>query len=95
MRSGSLASALLIAAAAAPVGVALGWGYFAALRRSVQTYLEGGRTATALSATAARIGIAAIVFALFARLGIAALLGASAGFLLARTICLKRFVGPA
>jgi hypothetical protein len=95
MRSPSLASGLLLAAAAAPVGIALGWGYFAAVRRSVRAYVQGERLASAVAATAARLGIATTVLALAARLGAAALLGAAAGFLLARTICLKRFGGAA
>jgi len=90
MRQGSLEFALPIVVSAALVGFALGMGYFACLRLTVQAYVArtGWRAAAAL--TCARLIGALIVFSIAARFGAGALLAAFGGFLIARTIALRR-----
>lgn len=69
-------------------GLALGWGYFAALRRSVDVYASG-RCRLAAILTVARIA-GAIAFLVFAvQFGALPLLAAFLGLLVARALALR------
>jgi F1F0 ATPase subunit 2 len=71
------------------LGALLGAGYFAALRQNVEQYLGGAPLGPALALHLGRLLLAGLVFALIARAGAAALLGALAGFVLARTLAVR------
>lgn len=90
MRLVSLEFAMPIVVCAALIGLALGMGYFACLRLTVQACLArtGWRAPVAL--TCARLIGALMVFAIAARFGAGALLAAFGSFLIARTFALRR-----
>lgn len=73
----------------AVAGVALGLAYFASLKRSVASFVSGGRWPRSLAEMAARIGVAAAVLLVAAKLGAVPLLALFGGFLLARTLTLR------
>jgi len=87
--AGIVASGVL-ALVAVPAGIALGLGYFTALRRSVHALAAAGVGLNVALATLARIAVAVAAFAVCAHLGGAVLVGAFAGFLIARAICVQR-----
>jgi hypothetical protein len=89
MNDGTLASTLVLAAAMALAGLALGLTYFHALRRTVDAF-AGGRGWLGLAGlTLARITGAVIVLTFMARLGAMPLIAGFLGFLLARAITLR------
>lgn len=67
-----------------PVGLVLGLAFFLSLRSNTRLYIEGGRIGTAIAIHLARIIGAGIAFFLISTQGAGALIGAFAGFLLAR-----------
>ncbi len=82
--------ALPIVASAALVGFALGAGYFACLRFTVRAYVASTGLRAVVALTCARLIGAVIVFSIAARFGAGALLAAFGGFLVARTIAVRR-----
>jgi len=77
-------------AASLLLGLLLGMGYFAALRQNVERYLAGRALGPALALHLGRLLLAGLAFVLIAQAGAAALLGALAGFVLARFLALRR-----
>ena len=71
------------------LGLLLGMGYFAALRQNVEGYLAGRALGPALALHLGRLLLAGLAFVLIAQVGAAALLGALAGFVLARSVALR------
>lgn len=69
-------------------GVALGWGYFVALRHGVKLYVTRRALLQGLCWMAARLAVAAGFFAFAVRFGAWAPLGALIGFLGARQIAM-------
>ncbi|HLN49861.1 MAG TPA: ATP synthase subunit I [Steroidobacteraceae bacterium] len=90
MKQISLDFALPIVASAALVGFALGMSYFASLRLTVQAYAAPRGWRAAMALTGARLIGALIVFSIAARFGAGALLAAFGGFLIARTVAMRR-----
>jgi len=80
---------LMLASISAIGGFVLGLAYFASLRRGVAMLISGDGWWRAMVATLLRIGVAAAGFVLAAMFGAAALLGALAGFLLARGLSVR------
>ena len=78
---------LLVAVALA--GFMSGLLYFAVLRRTAMLFASRSGWLLPAALTAVRIGAAAGLLALAAKLGAAPLLAAFAGFLLARTVALR------
>jgi hypothetical protein len=78
---------LTIAAMAA--GLLFGRLYFAALSRTVASFLGGKGWAGPLALTAGRIGGAVIFLLIVAQQGAAPLLGSVTGFLIARAIAVR------
>ncbi|HUN26501.1 MAG TPA: ATP synthase subunit I [Steroidobacteraceae bacterium] len=74
---------------AAAAGGALGRGYFALLRRSVEGLSSGASRFAPLALTAARLVGAAAFFAVLGRLGALPLLASLIGFLAARGWALR------
>lgn len=72
------------------LGALLGAGYFAALRQDVERYVAGRPLGPTVALHLGRLLLAGLAFALIAEAGAAALLGALAGFLLARTLAVRR-----
>lgn len=72
------------------VGIGLGFAYFAAMRRSAESYLAGRGWIIPLALTAARLAGAVVVLAVAAHFGAGSLLAAFGGFLIARVIVLRR-----
>lgn len=70
-------------------GIALGWGYFAALGHGVKLYVTRGALLQGLYWMAVRLALAAAFFAFALRFGVWALLGAFIGFLAARQIAVR------
>jgi F1F0 ATPase subunit 2 len=89
MNDGTLVSTLVLTAAAALAGLALGLVYFRALRRTVDLLAGGRGWFGPAGLTLARIAAAIIVLTFMARLGAMALLAGFLGFLLARMIALR------
>ncbi len=87
--SATLAEILRAAAPFALLGALLGAGYFAALRQNVERYLAGAPLGPSLALHLGRLLLAGLAFALIARAGATALLGALAGFLLARALAVR------
>ena len=83
------ATILLHAAAWVTAGFGFGLAYFAALRRSVDLYAAGRGPLVPALLTAVRIALAIAVFAVAAKSGATALLGAFAGFLVARAVAVR------
>ena len=78
----------LVAAVFGSTGLAFGWAYFTALRKTVGRFAEGhGWRAAGL--TLARIAGAILFFGAAARFGALPLLMAFIGFLIARTLALR------
>lgn len=78
--AGGVAAALLFL----PVGVTLGLAFFLSLRANTRLYVTGGNVAAAIAVHFARFLGAGGAFFLISTQGAAALIGAFAGFLLAR-----------
>jgi len=74
----------------AVAGLTLGLGYFALLRRTVRLYGSGHRHLAPVALTVVRLAGAAVFLALAARLGALSLLAAFLGFLVARTVAVRR-----
>ncbi len=89
MNDGTLASTLVIAAAMAFAGLALGLIYFRALRRAVDLFAGGSGWLWPAGLTIARIAGAVTLLTFMARLGAVPLLAGFLGFLLARAIALR------
>jgi N-ATPase, AtpR subunit len=89
MNDGTLASTLVVAAAMAFAGLALGLIYFRALRRTVDLFAGGRGWLGPAGLTLARIAGAVIVLTFMARLGAMPLLAGFLGFLLARAVSLR------
>lgn len=70
-------------------GIALGWGYFAALRHGVKLYVTRGALLKGLYWMIARLAGAALFFAFAVRFGAWPLLGAFIGFLAARQLAVR------
>jgi F1F0 ATPase subunit 2 len=71
------------------LGSLLGAAYFAALCHNVERYLGGAPLGPTLALHLGRLLIGGLAFTLIARAGAAALLGALAGFVLARTLAVR------
>lgn len=82
LSSQGITAALLFA----PVGVALGLAFFLSLRVNARLYVTGKSVGMAIAIHLTRIVGAAVAFGLVATQGAGALLGAFAGFLLARLV---------
>jgi hypothetical protein len=70
-------------------GFAFSLLYFATVKWTAALFASGGGWMAPLGLTLGRIGAAVIFLSLAARLGAAALLAASLGFLLARTLAVR------
>ncbi len=90
MTHDTLASTGALAASMAVAGIMLGLVYFACLRRTVALFAGGGGWVGLAALTLARLGAAGVVLAFTARFGAMALMAAFLGFLVARTIALRR-----
>jgi F1F0 ATPase subunit 2 len=77
------------------VGIGSGAAYFAALRRNVRLYVGGGSTSTALALHLLRLLSAGAIFYLLARIGPGVLFGALGGFILMRSIAVRRWEATA
>ena len=73
----------------AAVGLAFGWGYFAALRRAIDAYAAQGAVFKSLLWMLARLAAAALFFAFAARWGAWPLVTVFLGFLAARQIAVR------
>jgi len=71
-------------------GLLFGLGYFHILARSVAFLLQPGRRTLGVVLSVARLGTAALLLFLAAKIGVVALLSGLVGFLAARTIALRR-----
>ncbi len=71
-------------------GLALGAAYLLLLRQSVRALRKGRGRVAAWGALALRLALAVALFGLAARQGAGPLLVALAGFMLARTVLMKR-----
>ena len=76
-------------AACALAGLMLGMAYFASLRRGVRISVARHAWVPYMLSAAVRIAAAAAFFAFVVRWGMPALLGAFAGFLVARQLALR------
>ena len=74
---------------AAIAGLAFGWAYFAALRRTVEVYLAGRHRFVPALLTLARIAGAMVFLTVAVRFGALLLLAAFLGFLGARALALR------
>ena len=83
------ASTAALAAGMIISGFAFGLLYFATLKRAAALFASGSSWMGPLGLTLGRIAAAVIFLSLAARLGAAALLAASLGFLLARTLAVR------
>lgn len=92
--NGALMLMLPSAAAALLAGLLFGLVYFAMLGRSVALFLHGAGALLAVGMTLMRLAAAAAAFALAARFGAPALLGALLGFLAARFVALRLHRSP-
>jgi hypothetical protein len=72
------------------LGALLGAGYFAAVRRNVERYMFGRALGPAVALHFGRLLLAGVGFTLVAQAGAVPLLGALLGFLLARSMALRR-----
>lgn len=78
-----------LAALFAVGGLAVGWGYFAALRRGIDAYATQGAVLKSLLWTLARLAAAALFFVFAVRWGVWPLVAAFLGFLAARQIAVR------
>lgn len=83
------ANALMVVPFAALAGLGFGLAYFAAIRRTVASFVAGGGWWGLGASTLVRLAVAGIAFALAAQFGAAVLLAAAVGFLAARGIALR------
>lgn len=79
----------------AALGFAVGLGYFALLRRSVNLYRPGSFWGPVAVLALARFALATGFFVVAARSGALPLLGAFLGFLVARAVALRGSSRPA
>jgi len=70
-------------------GTGLGFAYFATMRRAVDAYVTGRRWLGPVALTIGRLGGAAVLFGLAARIGAVPLMAAFLGFLGARVAALR------
>jgi F1F0 ATPase subunit 2 len=89
MTEAGLLQMLREGAAFVVLGLLLGMGYFAALRQNVERYLAGRALGSAVALHLGRVLLAGLAFVLIAQTGAASLLGALAGFVLARFVALR------
>jgi hypothetical protein len=82
-------------AAALIAGLAFGGAYFAALNRTVSTFVAGTGRLVPIALTFARIAAAGVFFAFAASFGIAPLLASFLGFLAARGVAVRAANGAA
>ncbi len=71
------------------LGLPAGVAYFAALRRNVRMYVDGGFGGAAVGLHLLRLTVAVTLFVLLAKVGAGALLGGLSAFLLARAFALR------
>lgn len=74
---------------AACAGVAFGYAFFTALRINCDLYLQGGSVGLAIFMHVVRLGAVGGLFYISAQFGVATVLAALAGFLLARAVTLR------
>jgi len=79
----------IAAAVAFLAGLAFGFGYFAALRRTVDLYAAGRGRLVPTVLTLGRLAAAILFLAVAARSGALPLLASFMGFLLVRTLALR------
>lgn len=84
-----MSASLLVAIAACLSGLALGLVFFAALKRSTDSFATHDNSRAFMLAMLTRLGIAVTGFVLIAQAGALALVMAFAGFLIARTMALS------
>lgn len=93
MTTADLISHPALAIVMTAAGLAVGLAYFAALRRGVAHIVGGKGWLAPVALASVRIGAAAGFLFFAAQQGAASLLAASAGFLAARTLTLRRHKG--
>ncbi|HKT72798.1 MAG TPA: ATP synthase subunit I [Steroidobacteraceae bacterium] len=71
-------------------GFALGLLYFEALRRTIERFAQGAGWLEPVALTVGRIGVAACILFVAARVDATALLSTFVGFMLARTLAIHR-----
>jgi len=81
---------LSLDAAAGCAGAAFGLIYFSALRRSISLLANGARWQMVVLLSLLRVGLAVAAFLLLARFGAIPVICGAAGFLLARTILIRK-----
>ena len=84
------ATTIILVTSMALLGFGFGIGYFALLRRTTDQLAGHGDWRGAAAQTLGRIAAAIALLAAVAQLGAAPLLATFAGFLLARTVTLRR-----
>jgi len=84
-----LIPAPVLLAAITLAGFVLGLLYFAAVQRTAILFAAGRGWFAPVALTVGRIGVAAALLALAARLGASPLLAAFSGFILARAVALR------
>jgi len=89
MTGSVLAASVARTALFAIAGLAFGWAYFAALRRTVDVYVTGRHRFMPAILTLARIAGATVFLAAAVQFGALALLMAFLGFLAARSLALR------
>jgi hypothetical protein len=90
MTGSILAANLARSALFAVAGLAFGWAYFAALRRTIDVYVAGRHRFVPAILTLARVAAATVFLAVAAQFGALPLLAAFLGFLGARALALHR-----
>lgn len=85
-----LANPVAVATVMVLAGVGLGLAYLGALRRTVEALAHGAGWRMPMALTVARLAAAAGLLFLAAKLGAIPLLATFAGFLLARSVILRR-----
>ena len=72
------------------IGLPAAAAYFAALRQNVRLYIEGGSSAVAVTVQLLRLALMGALFFGLAKVGVGALVGALAGFVLMRSVAMRR-----
>ncbi len=89
MRGYFVAPSLFLTASFAFAGLAFGWAYFAALRRTADLYAGGRGRLVPSALMLGRVGAAILFFGFASRNGALPLLTGFLGFLLARGLALR------
>ena len=79
---------------AAAAGALFGWAYFSLLRRAVRAFVARPSWQRLLGGSGTRLLAAAATLTVIAKLGPAALVAALLGFLLTRTVLLRKYGRP-